>query len=104
MPLGPGTPWAALRRGFLMCDLATYGLGIQEHWSGSPLGPVPNFALAFLVTPLLTTPPLPAGHPTLCYQGWSLIPPSNPRCLPSSFLPLFLKTSAPISPYHQSLF
>lgn len=44
--------------GLLMSGLATYGLHLQEGWSGSSLGLVLGFALALLVTPLLNTPPL----------------------------------------------
>ena len=72
-------------RGPLMSGLATCSLqGLQEGWLESSLRLVLAFALALLVTPLLTTPPLPARHPTL---RWSPSPPSY--SLQSNFPVLF---------------
>lgn len=91
--------------------------GTSDVWAGSPgelvrnpLGLVPGFALALLVTLLLTAPLLTAGHPTLCCQGWSLIPPSNPRCLlryhlsPEPFLTALLKNHTLRHIFNQFLF
>lgn len=52
-----------------MPGLATYGLHLQEGWTGSPLGLVLGFALALLVTPSLTPLPFLLGTPPCAARG-----------------------------------